>query len=135
MHNFVRLARSLLTSDVESLWLWKFIIKKLNFSASISLEFDLVSENLERIRNACKHLCQSLELAQKIEMFPTDIEAHPFHAHEFMMHEETQLEKIRKNYRNRAGLECNPNEDKMHKAMLKICRVCALSSETFYQVS
>ena len=133
--NFRTKALSLLSSDVKFLWLWKFILKKLNFGAFIAFEVDLKSENLENIREASKHLSQRLELAKKIEMFPDDIKANLFRAHEFMMHEEIQLEKIRKNYRNRAGLECSPNEDKMHEAMLKICCVRSLSSETFYQVS
>ena len=123
------------SSDFEFSWLWKFILKKLHYDAIVSLEVDLESDNLEIIRNSSKHLSQSLELAEKIEMFPNDMEAHPFRAHEFLMHEEIRLQKIRKNYRNKAGLDCNPNEDKMHEAMLKICYARSLSGETFHQVS
>ena len=74
-------------------------------------------------------------LDKKIEMFPTDMEAHSFHVHEFFMYEEIQLEKIRQNYRNRADLVYDPTEDRMHEAILKICCGRTLSSDTFYQVS
>ena len=108
-------------------WLWKFnnfVFHQLEIGVFRSLEFFPKSE-----KSAIKHLTQRLELAQKM-----DLEADPLRAHEFMMHEEIRLEKIHKNHRDRAGLMCNPNGDKIHEAMLKISNVNGLSSETFYQV-
>ena len=101
-----------------------FVFHLLEIGVFRSLEFFPKSE-----KSAIKHLSQRFELARKM-----DLEAYPLYAHEFMMHEEIRLEKIHKNYRDRAGLMCNPNGDKMHEAMLKISNVYGLSSETFYQV-
>ena len=113
--------------DRKKTWLWtfnNFVFHQLKIGVFRSLEFFPKSE-----KSAIKHLSQRLELAQK-----TDLKAYPLRAHEFLMHEEIRLEKIYKNYRDRAGLMCNPNGDKMHEAMLKISNVNGLSSETFYQV-
>ena len=124
--------------DPRNTWLWKFyyfVIQNLVIDAFRSLDFYPESGNSKSIYSTIKHLSQSLELAKKIEMFPNDWEAHSLSAHEFLMHEEIQSEKIIKHYRNRAGLVCNPNGEEMHKAMLKISNFRGLSSETFYQVS
>ena len=112
--------------NIGNTWLWKFN-KCVHHQLEIGVWRSIKSLNSEK--SAIEHLSKRLELAQKI-----DLEADPLRAHEFMMHEEIRLEKIHKNHRDRAGLMCNPNGDKMHEAMLKISNVNGLSSETFYQV-
>ena len=124
--------------DISNTWIWKFnafVIQNLEIGAFRSRDFYPESGNSKSIYSTIRHLSQSVELAKKIEMFPIGREAHSLMAHEFMMHEEIQLEKILKRFRNRAGLVCNPNGEKMHEAMIKISNVRGLSSETFYQVS
>ena len=124
--------------DISNTWIWKFnafVIQNLEIGAFKSRDFYPESGNSKSIYSTIKHLSQRLELAKKIEMFPNDWEAHSLSAHEFMLHEEIQLKKVIKRCRNRAGLVCNPNGEKMHEAMLKISNVRGLSSETFYQVS
>ena len=111
-----------------------FVIKKLEIDMIRSQDV-LYRGKLEDICSAGKHLSQSLELAQKIKTLPTDLESHPLHVHEFMIKAEIRLERIRKRYRNRAGLMCGPNEEEMHEFMLTTSNECGFSSETYFQVS
>merc|ERR1719468_558656 len=46
---------------------------------------------------------------------------------------ETRLERIRKRYRDKAGLVCGPNEEEMHEFMLTTSNECGFSSETYFQ--
>lgn len=54
---------------------------------------------------------------------------------DFMMKTEKRFDRIREFYRNRARLECEPNDEEMHKFMLTTFNECGFSSETYFQVS
>ena len=135
--NFASEARSSV-EGVGNGWLEEFssnfVIKKLEIDTLRSQDV-LYSGKLKDICSAGKHLSQSLELAQKIKTVPNDLEPHPLLVHEFMMLAETRLERIRKRYRDKAGLVCGPNEEEMHEFMLTTSNECGFSSETYFQVS
>ena len=131
--------------NICNTWLWKFnffIIHELEVGAFRSLNYYLLNGNMKSIVWACKHLSQSIQLAKKIEIIPNDMDAHLLRVHEFMMHAEVRVEKIRKLYRNRSGnidkmglVKYHYLEERMNDAVLKISNCHNFSSETFYQVS